>query len=120
MKVSVKDTGVCRKTISIKIPADTIGDERAETLKVYSKHADIPGFRKGKAPQHIVAKKYAHEIQTAEFGFGLQDHIDRFHKFITQFVGHMNQCFCLLSQRLFGNGQHRGWYFFIVQIKNFI
>ncbi len=62
MKVSVKDAGVCRKTMNIKIPADTIGEERAETLKVYSKHADIPGFRKGKAPQHIVAKKYAHEI----------------------------------------------------------
>ncbi len=63
MKVSVKDTGVCRKTMSIEIPADVIAEERAETLKVYAKHASIPGFRKGKAPQHVVAKKYSKEIK---------------------------------------------------------
>jgi len=63
MKISVKDTGVCRKTMSIEIPADVIAEEHAETLKVYSKHASIPGFRKGKAPQHVVAKKYSKEIK---------------------------------------------------------
>ena len=63
MKVSVKDAGVCRKTIIIEIPAETLGEERADTLKVYAKHADIPGFRKGKAPQHVVANKYAKEIK---------------------------------------------------------
>lgn len=62
MKFSVKDAGTCRKTMNIEIPADTITVERLETLKVYSKHANIPGFRKGKAPQHIVAKKYAKEV----------------------------------------------------------
>jgi trigger factor len=62
MKVSVKDAGSCRKTINIEIPADVIGEERADTLKVYSKHASIPGFRKGKAPAHVVAKKYQKEI----------------------------------------------------------
>ena len=62
MKISVKDTGVCRKTMSIEIPADIIREEHSETLKVYSKHASIPGFRKGKAPKHVVAKKYAKEI----------------------------------------------------------
>lgn len=62
MKVSVKDVGACRKTMSIEIPADAIGAERAETLKVYAKNVNIPGFRKGKAPAHVVAKKYAKEI----------------------------------------------------------
>ncbi len=62
MKISVKDAGTCRKTMSIEIPADTLGEERAETLKMYSKHASIPGFRKGKAPAHVVAKKYGKEI----------------------------------------------------------
>jgi len=63
MKFSVKNAGACRKTLSIEIPADVIAEERAETVKVYSKHANIPGFRKGKAPQHIVAGKYAKEIK---------------------------------------------------------
>jgi trigger factor len=63
MKVSVKDAGVCRKTMIIEIPAETIGEEHADTLKVFAKHANIPGFRKGKAPQHVVANKYAKEIK---------------------------------------------------------
>ena len=62
MKVSVKDAGTCRKTMSIEISADTLGEERADTLKAYAKHSNIPGFRKGKAPAHVVAKKYAKEI----------------------------------------------------------
>jgi trigger factor len=62
MKVSVKSAGTCRKTIGIEIPAETLGEERADTLKVYAKHANIPGFRKGKAPAQVVAKKYAKEI----------------------------------------------------------
>ena len=62
MNVSVKDAGTCRKTMSIEIPAEKITEEREETLKSYTKYANIPGFRKGKAPKHVVAKKYAKEI----------------------------------------------------------
>ncbi|HEY5621934.1 MAG TPA: trigger factor [Pontiella sp.] len=62
MNVSVKDAGACRKTMTIEIPADKIGVEREETLKAYARHANIPGFRKGKAPKHVVATKYAKEI----------------------------------------------------------
>jgi trigger factor len=62
MKVSVKDAGTCRKTMKIEIPADVIGEERTETVKAYAKFANIPGFRKGKAPAHVVAQKYAKEI----------------------------------------------------------
>jgi len=62
MNVSVKDAGACRKTMTIEIPADKISEEREETLKAYVKFANLPGFRKGKAPKHVVAKKYANEI----------------------------------------------------------
>jgi trigger factor len=62
MNVSLKDAGACRKTMTIEIPADKIAEERDETLKAYSKFADLPGFRKGKAPAHVVASKYAREI----------------------------------------------------------
>ncbi len=62
MNVSVKDAGTCRKTMTIEIPADKISEEREDTLKAYIKFASIPGFRKGKAPKHVVASKYAKEI----------------------------------------------------------
>ena len=62
MNVSVKNAGACRKTMTIEIPADKIAVEREDTLKAYAKFANIPGFRKGKAPKDVVAKKYAAEI----------------------------------------------------------
>ncbi len=62
MKVSLKDAGACRKTMSIEIPADKINVEREDAIKAYAKYANIPGFRKGKAPKHVIASKYAKEI----------------------------------------------------------
>lgn len=62
MKVSVKDAGTCRQMMHIEIPAADLAAERAETLKIYTRHANIPGFRKGKAPKDVVARKYAKEI----------------------------------------------------------
>ena len=62
MKVSVKDASGCRKTMTIEVPAEAINEERSQTMKAYAKFANIPGFRKGKAPAHVVAKRYAKEI----------------------------------------------------------
>jgi trigger factor len=62
MKVSFKDSGVCRKTMTVEVPAEAVAEERAELLKVYAKGVAIPGFRKGKAPKHLVEKKFAKEM----------------------------------------------------------
>lgn len=62
MNVSVTDAGTCRKKMSIEVPAEALQEERAELLKIYTKTANIPGFRKGKAPKHLVEKKYAKDI----------------------------------------------------------
>ncbi len=62
MNVSVKDDSACRKIMTIEIPADKIAEEKAETLKAYIKFANIPGFRKGKAPKSVIASKYAEDI----------------------------------------------------------
>ena len=63
MNVSFKDAGVCRKTMSVEVPAEAVAEERAELLKVYTKGVSIPGFRKGKAPKHLVEKKFAKEME---------------------------------------------------------
>ena len=62
MKVSVKDVSACRKKMEIEVPAEAIAEERAKTLKAYCKMANIPGFRKGKAPAAVVARKFASQI----------------------------------------------------------
>jgi trigger factor len=63
MNVSFKDAGVCRQTMSVEVPADAVNEERAELLKVYAKGVSIHGFRKGKAPKHLVEKKFAKEME---------------------------------------------------------
>ena len=62
MKISMKKESGCRQIITIEVPADVVDQERNETVKLYTKHANLPGFRKGKAPAHVVAGKYAKEI----------------------------------------------------------
>ena len=62
MKVSVKNTGTCRQTIKIEVPAETIAAERAELLNYYAKGVSLPGFRKGHAPKALVEKKFAKDM----------------------------------------------------------
>lgn len=62
MKVSVKNAGTCRKTMAVEVPADEVAEERAELLKYYAKNVALPGFRKGKAPKHLVEKKFEKEM----------------------------------------------------------
>jgi len=62
MKVTISDAGTCRKTMSVEVPAEAITEERTQTLKAYAKVVNIPGFRKGKAPVKVVAKKFASDI----------------------------------------------------------
>lgn len=62
MKVSLKNAGVCRKTMTVEVPSESVLEERAELLKVYTGGVAIPGFRKGKVPKHLVEKKFAKEV----------------------------------------------------------
>ncbi len=62
MKVSFKDAGVCRKTMTVEVPVEVVAEERIEMLNAYAKGVAIPGFRKGKAPKQLVEKKFAKEM----------------------------------------------------------
>ena len=62
MKFSVKNIDKCRRKIEIKIPSSDVTNEKVKAVSIYAKHANIPGFRKGKAPLNVVEKKYNKEI----------------------------------------------------------
>jgi trigger factor len=62
MKVTVKNTGTCRQTLKIEVPAETVAAERAELLNYYAKGVSVPGFRKGHAPKALVEKKFAKDM----------------------------------------------------------
>jgi trigger factor len=52
-----------RKTLEIEIPAETVGVVTEEVVRAYARRANIPGFRKGHAPESLIAKRFAEEIK---------------------------------------------------------
>jgi trigger factor len=57
-RVSISDAGPSRKKISIQIPAETVSAKLRESLDTLSVEAQIPGFRKGRAPRNLVEKRF--------------------------------------------------------------
>ena len=62
MAVTIENTAPCRKKLRVEIAAERVAGTRAEILQEFRKFANIPGFRPGKAPEPMVEKRYAGEI----------------------------------------------------------
>ncbi|MHC4641234.1 MAG: trigger factor [Planctomycetota bacterium] len=59
--VAIEDAGPCKKKVIIEIPEESIKtaiDEQYETLR---KEAEVPGFRKGRAPRRLLEKRFGKE-----------------------------------------------------------
>ena len=59
--VTIEDAGPCKKKVIIEIPEESIKtaiDEQYETLR---KEAEVPGFRKGRAPRRLLEKRFGKE-----------------------------------------------------------
>lgn len=59
MKVTVEQSGPCRRVLKIEVPAETVAAEYRGIVAEFAKHARIPGFRPGKAPAAIVEKRFS-------------------------------------------------------------
>lgn len=59
----VKEISNCKKEISITIPAETVDTIRQKEITKLQKSAQLPGFRKGKAPKSMLMKTYAGTIE---------------------------------------------------------
>jgi trigger factor len=62
MAVTIENTAPCRKRLRVEVNAERVAGTRAEILQEFRKLAKIPGFRPGKAPEPMVEKRYAGEI----------------------------------------------------------
>ncbi len=63
MNITVERLPKCLATLHVDIPADAVTFERETLLKTYASKAKIPGFRPGKAPKAVIAKKFQKEIE---------------------------------------------------------
>ena len=62
MNLEIKEAGDARKIVNVTFDSDEMSDKGNQVCKELSRFANIPGFRKGKAPEVVIRKKYASEI----------------------------------------------------------
>lgn len=60
--VDVRDIGPCKKHVKVSVPEADIAYIRNFVLSEMKSKAAVPGFRPGKAPKDIIAKKFAREL----------------------------------------------------------
>lgn len=57
-RVTIEDAGPSRKRLTIDIPAELVDEKLGGTLDSIATEAQLPGFRKGKAPRQLVRKRF--------------------------------------------------------------
>ena len=60
--VDVSDAGAWKKKISITIGRDEIDKEQDRQYGELRRTADVPGFRKGRAPRRLVEKRFGQDV----------------------------------------------------------
>ncbi|MCU0795903.1 MAG: trigger factor [Akkermansiaceae bacterium] len=62
MNISVEKQPNCTALLRVEVPSDAVRKERDSIIALYSSQARIQGFRPGKAPRHVIEKRFAEEI----------------------------------------------------------
>lgn len=57
------DNSPCSKTLTIEIPRQEIGEEIDSIYKDLTAHAEIPGFRPGHAPLHLLKMRFGRKVE---------------------------------------------------------
>jgi trigger factor len=61
--VTIEESGPCKKKISIEVPAEAIKEKLDEQYNELRRDAEVPGFRKGRAPLRLLEKKYGSDVR---------------------------------------------------------
>ncbi|MEM6820121.1 MAG: trigger factor [Pseudomonadota bacterium] len=63
MMVSVESSGALERRMRVQVPANEIDQKVSERLKQVGRNAKVEGFRPGKVPSKVVAKRYGPQIR---------------------------------------------------------
>ncbi len=63
MNVTVENLAPCKRLVRFEVDAKSVDEAFAAVSKDFVKQAKLPGFRPGKAPEAMVAKQYAKDIE---------------------------------------------------------
>ncbi len=62
MEISINKISDCQVSLSATVPASDVPAAKDSILAAYSKSVRLPGFRPGKAPKSVIAKRYAADV----------------------------------------------------------
>jgi trigger factor len=63
VNVTVETLAPCKKLVRFEVDAKVVDDAFGSVTKEFVKHAKMPGFRPGKAPEEMVTRQYAKDIE---------------------------------------------------------
>lgn len=61
--IKITDAGPSKKKISIEIPAASVDEKIGESMAALATEAELPGFRKGKAPKALIEKRFGKSVR---------------------------------------------------------
>lgn len=61
--ITVEDSGPAAKKVSVEVPEDRIQALLKDQLGVFQGEVALPGFRRGKAPTHLIQKRFGTELR---------------------------------------------------------
>ncbi len=62
LRVEIDDVGPCKKHVRVTVPRDGIDRVRQAAISELMGSADVPGFRKGHAPEKLIERRFKDEI----------------------------------------------------------
>ncbi len=62
MNINVEHQPNCRAVAHIRVPGDEVKKQREEILSHFARQVRLPGYRPGKTPKPVVAKRFQTEI----------------------------------------------------------
>lgn len=63
IRVQVNEKGACKIELDVKTSPKIVATARKNATKSVSKEVTLPGFRKGKAPDELILKKFQGEVE---------------------------------------------------------
>ena len=68
MKVVVNELEGCKRGLEVEIPGEQVSEELEKSIKEYSRHARVPGFRQGKIPLDVVRQRFGKDVREEVVG----------------------------------------------------
>ena len=68
MKVTVNELEGCKRGLEVEIPGEQVSEELEKSIREYSRHARVPGFRQGKIPLDVVRQRFGKDVREEVVG----------------------------------------------------